>query len=893
MAKLERPRGLRIDFKPSERQYEVWNALQPNHCDKCGGQLEMRPNGYDKNGHEIFQATCKECGNTNIPEQILEGGSAGGGKALILNELVCTPFGFREVKDLKEDMIISNPKTGGMQRILKLHPIETHPFYRVHFVDKTYVDCSEGHLWVCHESRKKLKRAKFNGISSDKVWTTKKMFDWYERKQGGMYKGMNLIIPLTEPVKFTLGGSKLEIDPYVLGALIGDGCMTDTVINQEYVDFTNEDPEIVAEFEKAGYYMEDCRESRPGSKAYHYNIYDKNLIKSLKKYGIAGNNSKNHCIPSAYKFASIEDRQRLMQGLIDTDGYVDDRGHITYTTISEQLANDVAWIVRSLGGVATVTKNIAGYKHPPTKEFIQCNDAYDVQIRTKMNPDLCCTSRKKKRTTYDFNGGNSELGKRIVDIEYIGLKEGRCITVDDPSGLYITNDFTVTHNSYLGCCWVASSCIRFSGIRMIVARKVRKTLLETTWKTLKNVLDEWKLIQDVNYKINNVTYTITFWNGSEIMAMELTPSPQDPDFNSLGSLEITGGFIDEVSEVSEKAVEVLASRIRYKIAETFIVGKLLMSTNPCLTWVRSTFVMDDDGDPVTLQAGYRYIPFSLFDNPNKEFRAIYYNKLIKLRNKADRDRLLYGNWLFTTSNKMAAYWNFDGDKHIVQNLKERYYDPMKPLILSFDFNVNPYMSCLPIQIDYDNKAIYVFPEFVGYPKDKRNNTPAFTRWIASQLVIDGQVGGVLLTGDPAGLSRSTQTEEGVNNFTIANKNMTNAVLRPKVQLLNKQPAHITRLEFVNELLNGYDGWKLFMDARCHRLTEDMIYQKKNPDGTKEKKKILNDDGDRVERYGHFSDCLDYALIYYLAPQYSQYKTSSVDIVTTIDMGETVYGDFDY
>lgn len=447
--------------------------------------------------------------------------------------------------------------------------------------------------------------------------------------------------------------------------------------------------------------------------------------------------------------------------------------------------------------------------------------------------------------------------------------------------------------SFIGCCWLTLSCMQFEGIRMVVARKVRKTLLETTWNTLKDVLRLWGLKQDVHYHINNLVYTITFWNGSEILAMDLTPSPGDPDFNSLGSLEITGGFIDEVSEVSEKAVEVLASRIRYKVSETFVVGKLFMSTNPCLTWVRSTFVMTDDGDPVTLPKGYRYIPFSLFDNPNEQFRAIYYNKLIKLRNKADRDRLLYGNWLFTTSNKMAAYWNFDGDKHLVQNLKESAYDPMKPLILSFDFNVNPYMSCLPMQIDFSEKVINVFPEYVGYPKDKRNNTPAFTRWIALQLVGEGHIGGVLLTGDPAGLARSTQTEEGVNNFTIANKNLTNAVLKPKIQLLSKQPAMITRLEFMNELLSGFQDWQIRIDARCHRLTEDMVYQKKNPDGTKEKKKVLNDNGDRVERYGHFSDCFDYAMIYYLNKEYSTYKTASTDIVTTIDMGDTVYGDFDY
>lgn len=81
MARLERPRGLKITFKPSARQYELWNALQPNHCDKCGGKLAMRPNGFDSKGHQVYRATCVQCGNTDIPEQVLGGGSAGGGKS--------------------------------------------------------------------------------------------------------------------------------------------------------------------------------------------------------------------------------------------------------------------------------------------------------------------------------------------------------------------------------------------------------------------------------------------------------------------------------------------------------------------------------------------------------------------------------------------------------------------------------------------------------------------------------------------------------------------------------------------------------------------------------------------------------------------------------------------
>ena len=375
--------------------------------------------------------------------------------------------------------------------------------------------------------------------------------------------------------------------------------------------------------------------------------------------------------------------------------------------------------------------------------------------------------------------------------------------------------------------------------------------------------------------------------------MDLTPLPSDPDFNSLGSLEITGAFVDEVSEVSEKAIEVLASRIRYKIEDTFVVGKIFMSTNPCITWVRSTFVMTDDGDPIQLAKGYRYIPFSLFDNPNERFRMIYYNKLNKIRDKATRDRLLYGNWWFTESNKMAAYWNFDGDKHLKQRLFEKCYDPLKPLILSMDFNVNPYMTGLPMQIDYDNKKVYIFPEYVGRSKDKLNNTPAFTRWIAKKLTAQGHVGGSLLTGDPAGAARSTQTEDGVNNFTIAAKNFRAANIKPKIQLLSKQPAQITRLEFVNELFNGYNGWSIEVDMRCHRLTEDFIYQRKNPDGTKEKKKILMEDGSRAERYGHASDCFDYALVYYLSSEYDKYRSTAVSMVTTISSDEVVYQDFDF
>ena len=892
MKKLVQPR-IRIDFSPSERQMELWNTLQPNRCDKCGGTLEMRKYGYDIKGNPMFQATCVKCGNTDIPEQVLGGGAAGGGKMGLLDSKVLTPFGFRTLKDIKVGDIITSPTTGGMQRVVYLHPIGEFDFYRVSFRDGTYFDCSEGHLWQLHESRKHAsKKSKKYGIDSEVVWPTIKMYEWYQDKKSGLHKGQHLITPLTEPVRFTFGYKGNDyVSPYVIGALIGDGCISNSVLSNGYVMFINTEKEIIDRFAEYGYDMSNYS-IKNETNVRSYRIYDKKLIDCLKKHKIAGNISQTHFIPLAYKYGTIEERKLLMQGLMDTDGYVDDRGHMSYTTTSKQLAEDVAFVVRSLGGMAKITSDVGKYRDK-SGSVVECSKVWTVYFRTKMDPELCGIKRKKERAKYGFNGGASEYGRRIVSVEYIGKRKGRCISVSEPQGLYVVDDFIVTHNSYLGSVWLITSCMRFDGIRMVVARRTLKALRESTWVTLLRILKDWKMEEGTHYHINNMMGVLTFWNGSQIIMMELSPSLQDPDYNRLGSLEITGAFVDEVSEVPERAIEVLASRIRFKIEDTFIVGKILMTTNPALTWIRSTFVMDDDGNPVELQKGYRYIPFTLFDNPNEKFRMIYYNKLLKIRDKATRDRLLYGNWWFVDSNKAAAYWEFDGEKHIKNGLWESAYDPTRPLILSFDFNVRPFMSCVAIQVNYEAKAFLVLKEFIGRPKDRLNNTPAFSRYIKNQLIRDGHMNDIVITGDPAGMARSTQTEDGTNNFTIAVKNLETTILKPKLKILSKQPSQITRLEFINEVLAGYDGWKVLIDLRCRRLTEDFVYQRKNPDGTKEKKKTLDDTGGKSEKYGHCSDCFDYAMIYFMSAEYGKYKANSSETVTTISNGDTVYGDFDY
>ncbi len=434
--------------------------------------------------------------------------------------------------------------------------------------------------------------------------------------------------------------------------------------------------------------------------------------------------------------------------------------------------------------------------------------------------------------------------------------------------------------SYLGSCWLVSSCMRFADIRAVVARKTLKSLKGSTWNTIKKVCKEWGLKEGVHYKINNLDGILTFWNDSVIIMQEMVDLPSDPNFERFGSSEFTIAFIDEVSEISERAVEVLFSRLRWRTAETFKTARMMMSTNPCITWVRSRFVQDDEGNPITCREGEAYVPFSVFDNPDVQFVQTYVAALNKITDKATRERLLYGNWDFVDSNIMAAYWNFDGQTHLIEKLSEKVYDPMKPIISGWDFNVAPYMSELEFQFNYDKKEIYIIEENLGKPENKENNTPALAKKIKDKKISHNHIGGIVITGDPAGAARSTQTEDGVNNYTIIEQNMKNGVLRPRIKLLSKQPPLVTRLEFVNAIFSGYDGWKVMIDLRCRKLTEDLIYQTKNADGTKCKKKVTNaKTGGKEEKYGHLSDILDYVFVQFLSDSWRRFQNQKTSIET--------------
>lgn len=395
-----------------------------------------------------------------IPGEVLFGGAAGGGKALLRGETVMTPFGPKLIEDMKVGSTVIG-MDGKSSKVIDMTPWEYYPSYKVSFNDGTSVSVSEGHLWAywgTNHKSKKYKSAKEEGhadfLSHCKVGSTKylkEILDKFEsstRKDSEGYIRKNHIkIPITEPVSFTkpYHGNVRPIPPYVLGVLLGDGYIDEARVNISY-KLPGETKEILNYFNEDGFH--GFQLAKDESLQISGVDFEK-LKKNLTFLGLMNSRSATKFIPEYYKLAPIEDRYRLIQGLMDTDGYAGDSTDCagTYASISEDLAKDVLWVLRSLGCYASITYKPDVFYRDINGEKVRCKPAWIVNFSAPDESKLFRMQRKKD-VCKEYSCGRNFYGKVITSIEEIGVQECRCITVDNPYGLYLTNDFTVTHNSY-------------------------------------------------------------------------------------------------------------------------------------------------------------------------------------------------------------------------------------------------------------------------------------------------------------------------------------------------------------------------------------------------------------------------------------------------------------
>lgn len=333
-------------------------------------------------------------------------------KGLDLDTPTLTPMGWTKFGDLRVgDEVVGS--SGRPTVVEGIFPLGIVPSYRISFSDGASVVCSEDHLWHVidlYGIHRTLPVEKFSSL---------------RKRQNHRY-----FIPTVAPVQFA-PAAPLPIDPYVLGVLLADGCITQTIA------VSNVDAEVRARFEKqmpAGLRLVDRDTVTWGVSK----TGDRNPITdALRRLCLMGLQSHEKFIPDIYLRASIAERVELLRGLMDCDGCSSTR--TDYRTSSPRLRDDLIELCRSLGGVPT-TCTVPGYYLVDGVRH-NARDCHIVFPRVPFNPFHLV------RKAASWRSPTQRQNRAITAIERVSDREMQCIKVAATDGLHVVDGYVVTHNT--------------------------------------------------------------------------------------------------------------------------------------------------------------------------------------------------------------------------------------------------------------------------------------------------------------------------------------------------------------------------------------------------------------------------------------------------------------
>lgn len=362
-------------------------------------------------------------------------GARGGGKALSINELIPTPSGFKTMNEISvgDEVFAWN---GSRTKVTGIPFLGEDIFYEITLKDGRTITAGQDHLWTVmkHGTKRGLITISTKEILKDYI-RKRKITDRNPSGKEYIYR-----IPVNGCVDFPK--QDIDLDSYTLGIIIGNGCCVNAHRNTINIAVNYLDYEALKS--NIPYRISELKDDK------HVVLYLQNIKDILIKYNLYGKYSYNKFIPKEYLFNDKETRLELLKGLIDSDGTVTkSRGTPSYSTTSEQLADDVCFLARSLGyNCRKSKKENVGYKDKDGN-FVHCRDCYNVYIYTdeniskldRKNEKIASRISKYQRSKMDYT--------TIVDIKPIGIQYGKCISVEDDKHCFLAGDFIVTHNSYL------------------------------------------------------------------------------------------------------------------------------------------------------------------------------------------------------------------------------------------------------------------------------------------------------------------------------------------------------------------------------------------------------------------------------------------------------------
>nr|DAM78176.1 MAG TPA: Terminase large subunit [Caudoviricetes sp.] len=395
------------------------------------------------------------------------------GKEISDNQIVATTKGLKKHGDLIVGDYVFG-RDGTPVKVLWVSE-KTRSEYVVSFSDGAKIECHGNHEWtVYNRFRQKEETIETKHMASSTIYNG-------DGKRGSRYK-----YHVDSNVCVMFDSRNVDLDPYVLGAWLGDGDSSFGIIH-----IGNNDVEII------GNSTYKFKESK-GTTTRKFYSPELNLL--LKNNGLI----KNKHIPDMYKYNSVEVRKNVIAGLIDTNGYVYHRnGRITISNTNKRIIDDAAFILRSLGQYVVVCE----FKPRVSSSGIV---GKKIVYQLCFNPTMTFPTKVKRKKVTKLSINKK---RAIVSIERKeGLGYGNCIQVE--GGIYLVGDtFIPTHNSEGSSRKLPAFMLGLNPDKKICIGSYAATIARDFNRDVQRIIDTPKYRE---------IFPKTFLNGSNVVTMANT-----------------------------------------------------------------------------------------------------------------------------------------------------------------------------------------------------------------------------------------------------------------------------------------------------------------------------------------------------------------------------------
>jgi hypothetical protein len=401
-------------------------------------------------------------------------------------------------------------------------------------------------------------------------------------------------------------------------------------------------------------------------------------------------------------------------------------------------------------------------------------------------------------------------------------------------------------------------CLIEKNFRYLLIRREYSTIKESSYQTLKDLIHKMGLESLFDFRVSPLEIICTV-NSNRFIARGCDEATKLKSVR-----EVCGAWYEE-DLVSEADFITITTSIRTTEAEYL---QEVFSVNPEVPedyhehWFWKRFFEGHD------ELSFRGEDYTVHHSTHRDNRFItqeFISALEAMRKTNPYYHTIYceGRW----GSKVLGGTFFS--KFTMANTAKTIYDPTLALIVSFDFNTMPGVSCGIFQMQ-DKRTLVMVDEI--QLKTPNNNTPAVCRELCRRY--NGHEAGMFITGDASGKANDSKTEKGFNHYTIILQALKQ--FRPSDRVPKLNPPVVPSAGFINSIFEardaGYKGCRIVIGEHCQKMIADLMNLLEDSDGTALKKRVTDKNtGQTYEQYGHFGDLFRYTIVNAYANEFDIYK----------------------